>query len=268
VPTGLGGPAGEGGFALCLCRWETPAELPVSLPPDASPEEAALLRRALRAWEGVGLGLRFSQVPPGAERIAIRFAAEDPEAAARTSALTGADCRLGRPPVLSHASIELRRTNTNVIGKPVPLDPEELFGAALHELGHALGFQGHPASGVSVVSRDRDVVRRIARRVLDGGRLDDPTLRALYRLPPGVAVGRVAAGDVARAVWRALAARARTGGWDGPFVRVGDRSARLFWRDAGGGEVGIDVPRWGPVRRGERELVLLPDAAAWRALRE
>ena len=165
----------EDGLALFLCRWSTARAVPVALPSDASPGERDLLLRALAAWEGAGLGLEFSVgarvTGPGPRRgIEIEFV-DDPERGAPAgSGDTVADCAISATAApssnasvaaeLEYASVYLRRTRPDLLDRTVPLSSTELLGAAVHELGHALGFSGHVAWGSSLMS-SRNCVRPI-----------------------------------------------------------------------------------------------------------
>ncbi|MCZ6465130.1 MAG: matrixin family metalloprotease, partial [Proteobacteria bacterium] len=182
---------GEPTLALLLCRWVTPAVIPVSLPPDASAAERSLLGKALSAWE-VALPVRFEQTSAVLARLEIRFARVGEGDPRRTSGLTAADCDLREsPPSVERAVVSLRRANLDVLDRPVALSDEELLGTALHELGHALGFQGHVAHGRSVMVRNTEAVRRMGRGVLAGEALRAPSVQALYRVPSGAIVGRI-----------------------------------------------------------------------------
>lgn len=246
---------------LFLCRWSVPRTLRVALPPDADPDERALIDRALRAWEQAGLGLRFvrSSLPADVE---IRFVEGEGGGAWPRTALTGADCRAdGRGP-MEHARIWLDRANLDLLGRPRPLSPEEFLGATLHELGHALGFQGHGVVGPSVVVGEVDRVKRAGAGVLAGRPLEDPSLRALYAAPEGAVVGRLPLPPAESRRLRALVAEASQRGLEGPFVRVGDRSARFFWKTSAGREVGFVVPHWSEVVRDPGRLRIVVDRAA------
>jgi hypothetical protein len=259
--------AEEAALELFLCRWPSGASLRVSLPADAHPDERAMLDRALRAWQAAGLGLRFERSAPPAD-IEIRFVQEGDGSAWPRTAVTAADCRAdGRGP-MARSRIWLDRANLDLLGRVQPLSAEELLGAALHELGHALGFQGHGAVGPSVVVREVERVRRAGARVLAGEPLDDLTLRALYAVPQGAVVGRVPLGAERAALFASLEREARARGFRGPFVRVGDRSARFFWRNDQGREAGVVIPRWPQVVRDPEGLRLVPDRIVRRWLAE
>lgn len=249
-------PAG-GSIAFFLCRWPTDAPIPVSLPPDASEEERRGLESVMRAWEGAGLGVRFATgAPPGAG-IELRFI--DPkEGITETThaANTIADCAVGPeavgdremsvlPARLVFASIHMWRGGFDMLGRPVSHSRAEFVGSALHEFGHALGFQGHARLGRTIMVKERDAARRAGQRLLAGKAFGDHTLRALYAVPSGTVVKRVpvAAHRTERVDRMTRVARDR--GFAGPFVRVGDRDGRIAWRDGVGTDYALrifDVP--------------------------
>jgi hypothetical protein len=258
---------------LFLCRWSTERPLSVALPPDASPRERALLRLALRSWEEAGLGVRFEERESAPADIEIVFVEPDPEqdVAAVRSGLVTADCAVEgdlRSPLagerveaeLAHAEIRLARAVLDLLGRPVALGEERLLGTALHELGHALGYQGHAARG-SVMTRSVSDVRWIGGDVLEGGSFRDPTLHSLYLVPSGTVVGRL---PIQRRRLRPARRLARIGsgeGWSGPWVRVGERLSVLWWRDPLGNEVRLLVPRGGELSWPE-DWILIPDEPA------
>lgn len=247
---------GEGWLDLLLCRWPSGARVPVWLPTGATSTETEALRAVVAAWNDVRLGVELVSMEAGSsegdsvvEGIEIVFAAPDPDGPP-TTALTAADCQLSDPPRLVHGEIELQRDNLDVIGRPVPLDLAGFAGAAAHELAHALGFQGHVRSGRSILVREVERVRRIGADILAGGTLSAPSVQALYAAPTGVQVGRVPlSGGSARLLVR-LANHAASAGWDGPYVRVGDRSARVFWTDPSGKDAALVVIDWKRVLAG------------------
>lgn len=257
------------GVALFLCHWAGGTEIPVWLPPTARPAETAALERALDAWEGAGLGVSFRvgtwrDAPPLAG-IVFELLDADPEVAPPGTGTTIADCAIppevasGPPdasdtPVdaeLQHASIQLWRSYPDLLGRPVPVSETELVGAALHELGHALGFPGHVGSGGSVMSGHGqiDAARRWGRRVEAGETLEAPTLAALYAVPSGARVGwmPLERGQLARAAQ--LRRRAVGAGLRGPWVRVGAVSARLLYRDDPGSSYAAVVLDWAAALR-------------------
>jgi hypothetical protein len=238
----------DGGIAFFLCRWSTEAPISVSLPSDASEEERRGLEAVMRAWEGAGLGVRFATgAPPGAG-IEVRFIEPDAGATATSyAANTIADCAVEPeavedreasvlPAQLVFASIFMWRGGFDMLGRPVPHSQAEFIGSALHEFGHALGFQGHAKLGRSIMVREHDVVRRAGARLLAGKAFGDQTLRALYSVPSGTVIKRVPAPAHRTEPVDRMARIARDRGFSGPFVRVGDLDGRIAWRD----EVGTD----------------------------
>ncbi len=228
---------------LFTCRWSTEAPVGVWLSPDFEDEERRIVKRALDAWQRAGLGLRFAEVGRAEARILVEAVADPVDRAA--GAGTGAgravvDCGLddrahafdtGRLAAeLVRARVELARGGRDVLGRPRAHAPEELAGAALHELGHALGFQGHAQFGGTAMRRAPERVRALGRKLLADEPFHDPSLAALYALPSGSVLA-------ARPVeaWRTdlvdrMARRAREEALEGPFVRVGDSASRIFWR--------------------------------------
>jgi hypothetical protein len=151
---------------------------------------------------------------------------------------------------LQYASIHLRRSFADLIGRPVPLDEAELLGAVVHELGHALGLPGHVVRGDSVMSAHGqiDSARRWGRRIEAGERLEVPTLAALYALPSGARVRWLPLERNQLAHLVALSGRAAAAGLRGPWVRVGSESARLFFRDDTGESYAAVVLDWRAVQ--------------------
>jgi hypothetical protein len=269
----------EGELVLFLCRWATERPVPVVLPPDADPDERAMLRRALAAWAAAGLGLRFREVAATEEGIVIRFVRtgdEGPQPAGAGDTL--ADCRVrgrpapGAPPAapldarLRLASVLLRRDQPDWLGRPLPLGPDERLGAALHELGHALGFSSHVASGDSVLRSSPEIARRQGAAVRRGEWTGDANVAALYAVPSGVVVGRRPLAAEQASVFARLGSAARAAGMAGPYTRVGDRSARLFYRADGQAPVAIRALPWPSPDGDLRRVALEPNAAARRLL--
>jgi len=165
------------------------------------------------------------------------------------------------------ARIELQRNNLDVLGRPVALSQEELAGTLLHELGHALGYPSHAAGSSTVMVQSVDRVRREGRRLMTEGSGDfsAPTLGALYALPTGAVVGKVAIPPASMAEILKLSAIAREAGWGAPLARVGDRWARLWWLDDADRVVGFLIPG---IQRGWRpDLRWFPTASAREYLR-
>jgi hypothetical protein len=233
---------------LFACRWRNEALVEVRAR-DASPEETALLGRAVAALDAAvpGLALRlgdgghpaqievtFADLPPGR--------ASDPGATA--SGDTVADCRVeedfasglrgGRLHAgLVSASVRVLRGRFDALGRPVPQEELDLFAALLHELGHALGFGSHASRGILQLAPSE--VRLYVRPVFDGAALEAPTLAALYRLPSGTVLGRGPLDAQSRATARVFADLAARSGWGVPLARAGQRSAEVFWPVPGSG---------------------------------
>lgn len=264
----------DGALALFFCRWADGSEIPVALPPEATPDELRALEAALRAWEGAGLGIRFRRVPSGQEQLTIQILDESVETAIGAGVGSSVvDCRLARDPgaagagplpaEITNALVRVaRRTPKDFRKRDKVLTPEQQAGIALHEIGHALGFQGHVSSGNTAMVLSRDDVTLRGRALLKGEGARDPTLRALYALPSGAIYRRVPVSPARTEPLDRLAAVAAQRGFRGPFVRVGDRDGRVFWRDETGEEYGITVTDVKRLLREPEKLVLMPEAAA------
>lgn len=253
-----------------LCRFEPAAPISVALPPDATPHEARALEAALRAWEAAGVGVRFEPAPPERAAIVFRFVAPEASLRAEGTGATRADCRVDAeagaaaagariPARLAGAEIRIvRRESEEWDASDHAWFAGEVAGVALHELAHALGYQGHARFGGGILARDTRETTPIGRRVLAGeAALADETLAALYRLPSGLVLRRTAVSP-ARTGWIDRLARA-AGDRAGPFVRVGDRDGRVFWRLADGTPVGVTLASLHRTLADPARLVLLPD---------
>jgi hypothetical protein len=256
---------GSGSLTFFLCHWDASRPIPVALPPDASAGEVQLLTRALRAWEDAGLGVHFVPVAPGAAALVLAFAPDE-----GADGRTRADCRIaqgaGEGRVLAaqlvRAEVDLRRsTRPDVRGHTRPLSEAELMGITVHELGHALGFQGHVQRD-SIMARDRDEVTRHGRRALRGGPWEEPTLRALYALPSGTVLSRVSVSPYRTERFTTLAALAEERAMAGPFARVGDGEAQLFFVTRTGEELGVEILAPAELVKHPERLALLPEPAA------
>jgi len=270
-------PAG-GSIAFFLCRWPSGARIPVSLPPDASEQERRGLEQVMRAWEGAGLGVRFATgAPPGAG-IELRFVDPDADTAETIHAAnTLADCAVAPeaaedreadvlPARLVFASIHLWRGGFDSLGRPVPHSQAEFVGSALHEFGHALGFQGHVRLGRSIMVRETDAVRRAGQGLLAGKAFGDRTLRALYAVPSGSVVERVSVSAHRTERFDQMARIARERGFAGPTVRVGDLAGRIAWRDAAGVDYALRIFDVRGVLRAPEALSLQPTVATAQIL--
>ena len=264
---------------LFFCRWPRDTALPVSLPLDASPDERAAIEKALRAWEGAGLGVRFVTIEGGSAPIEIRF--EDEALAIGKGGDMGnavVDCRLAplseqtdpgivRGAELARAQLRIaRKTAPSWQGKARPLTPAELTGTVLHELGHALGFQGHVRRGDTVMVREVERIPRAGAALLAGASFADPTLRALYQLPSGAVLSSAPV-----EAWRTdlvdrMARLAEQEDLDGPYARVGESAARIFWRDHRGAEYGLIVIHVTEAIRRPATTRIVPEPRARRAL--
>ena len=103
------------------------------------------------------------------------------------------------------------------------------MGSALHELAHALGFQGHPKRGDSILVRDPRALLKASVAVGRGDGFRDATLSALYALPSGTVLSRRPLPPRHTAALDAAAARAAAEGRRGPYLQVGDRLGRISW---------------------------------------
>ena len=263
---------------LFACRWPTETPVTVALAPDASAAERRALETALHAWEHALPGLRFAEA--GVEQADVAIALEDAPlqtGAGLDTANTVADCRLAPlsqqtgsaqlQAQLVRASIRIaRHTNPDWQEHSRPITEAELAGAALHELGHALGFQGHAHQGDTVMVREVELVQRAGRRLVAGEGFSDATLAALYALPSGAVLARLPVAASRTEPLDRMAQLAERDGLDGPYARVGEAAARIWWRDGAGREYGLVVPKLGQALRDPRTLAVLPELATRDAL--
>lgn len=262
-----------GQLTLFLCRWPDAAEIPVHLPSDAAAEERGKLEAALAAWQGAGLGVRFDVRSRDLGGVGIEIELRDGMLA--YAANTVVDCAveaagIGDDPLPAHvvfASIHLAR------GDP------RLAGTALHELGHALGFQGHPRPAQrwrgrprpsqTVMARDTEAVRLAGERVLAGKPFADATLAALYALPSGTVLERLPLGEAATRPVDRLLALGRRRAWIGPLLRVGDDEGRLAWLDSADGRAAtVHLGALEQARTRPERLAIEPSPRARRLLGE
>jgi hypothetical protein len=225
--------------------------------------ELERLRLALRAWEQA-LGVRFVEGDAPAQ-IELTFAPDD----AAFAALTEAECRVERaaeaagarerlPAQLAYSRVALRRAGLDTRNHRIALDEAEQLGAVLHELGHALGFQGHAEWGDTVMVRSVDAVRAVGRHILDGAAFRDDTVAALYRVDSGTVVARAALPGGSAPVDRLAALAAREG--DGSLlVRTGDRTGRVAFVDASGSPLRVYLRHLPASLRDPRRLELAAD---------
>ncbi|MCP3983811.1 MAG: hypothetical protein GY723_05450 [bacterium] len=261
----------EGAVNLRTCRWPTGSALAVGLEGDASPAEVSDLDRALAAWSGAGLGLEIERNRTGTSpQIVVRFLDEPParDAGVLGTGIARADCRRKGPTslFLERAEVEVsRQVGPDWRGRSRPITSDERLGVLVHELGHALGFVGHVRAAEGPLVAAPEAIRRVARRVREGRRLEAPGLRALYARASGTRLRRAAL-----AAWQtdpldAFLPLAQGARLDGPWMRSGDRVARIFWRLAQGDEVGFLVPDLPGVIEDPGRAIAIPDRAlrAW-----
>jgi hypothetical protein len=261
-----------------LCRFDTRLPIPLAVADGASPAEEEAVGAALRALERAGLGVRFGRVAPEEASVLVEFVeglVSRPDGLDQANTL--ADCalepealadpgaaRLGA--ALDRARVRIGRGGPrDALGRERPLDPDELAGIVLHELAHALGLQGHVRRGL--LARGLDGLAGEGRAARAGEATSDPALRGLYALPSGwVLASRPVSPARTQLVDRLARLVEGRAGFEGPFLRVGDAQARVFWRDAQGREYGCLVERLGEVARHPERIVVLPEARTRRAL--
>jgi hypothetical protein len=270
-------PAG-GRLTFFLCRWPDDATISVSLPPDATPVERHAIETALHAWEGAGIGVRFVTLEGGPAAIEIELEHEVVTGAGEDAGNAAVDCEVA-PLSAQGAGDEVadarlvsarlriaRQTNADLIGNLRPMTPAELTGAVLHELGHALGFEGHVHHGDTILVRETERVEHAGKALLAGEPFEDPTVRALYRAPNGAVLARAPVEPWRTDLVDRMARLAEQHDLAGPFVRVGESGARIFWRDDAGREYGLLVPRLERVLHDPGQLLVIPEARTRRAL--
>ncbi len=268
----------QGELVGFTCRFETTLPVPVALVEGANDEERAALEAALAALERSPLGVRFARVARHQAAIVVEFVdGGAPSASGEETANTIADCRVDpatlapgaralRAEIAAASIVFGRRGVEDARGRTRALGPDELAGALLHELGHALGFQGHVQRGPSVMGRGLEGLRRAGRAALEGHALEDPALEALYALPSGTVLARAPVGPARTQLVDRMARVAAREGLDGPVARVGDQVARVFWRDAHGVEYGLQVGEVQDVLADPESVVVLPESRTRRVL--
>jgi hypothetical protein len=166
---------------------------------------------------------------------------------------------------LVHARVLLRRSMPDVRGREIDMADAEWLGAVLHELGHALGFQGHERAGNGIMVREVERVLAQGREVLEGEPLHAPSLVALYRMPTGTVIARPALPQGYTAAIDRLSELAAEKGYRGPLVRVGDTAARIAWLDERGRMVEMYLPEIRAALEVPARLRIQPDivASSW-----
>lgn len=273
---------------LLACRFDLDRTLRVVI--DVAPERADWARRAVASVLGGIDGLRFemrlaadppieatsvgSAAPtrtepaaPVAGRGEIRIAdyhgpaEKGPRGAGDTLVVCAGEASAGvlRGEILS-AEIRMRTSVRGVIDEVQILDAATWTGALVHELGHALGFQGHPRDGDSILVLEQDRLRRAGRWALAGDVWEDPILAALYRVEIGRSLGDRVLSVSSRSWVHAIEQRRlAVGDAIGPArANVGDRDAQLVWQEAGGLRLRLVFPSWREQLARGKPLIAMP----------
>jgi hypothetical protein len=245
---------------------------------DSSADEEAALDAALATLERSVAELRFVRVPPDEATIVVEFveglvAREKGQDQANTIA----DCRvaagaLGAEPSaalaasLQRAWIRIGRGGPqDALGRERSLDGPELTGVLIHELGHALGLPGH-REGAGIMTRNLAALAHLGGAALAKQPIDAPALTALYQMPQGAVLAQSAVSPARTHLVDRMARLVAGSDAEGPFVRVGDTIARIYWRDSKAREYGVQIVLLEELLRHPEGLVILPEARTRRAL--
>jgi len=257
----------DGRVELVTCRFPATGQpVPVVITGEEWPSSwgAAALGAVEAALDSLSFARHRALAAPG---IRIRSIPDAGGTGPAGLADTRAECDVGPREgavsgvrgLLVGSEIRIRRRVLGTWTQERAATAEDWLGAMLHELGHALGFQGHAAVGDSLVQLEQSRLRFLARRVLEGEPVAAPSLRALYALPPGTRLGVAALSPAARSVvagvLQEVEERTRSAG--APVASralVGDRHARITWRWSDGASVVLRFPDWSASLRWGREV--------------
>lgn len=276
---------------LVVCRFPTDSSVPVSgsglgwRPDWAQPAVAAVdaaLPEISLAWHpdlgtaGIPEASAAGASPPSIRIVSVANARAaspvgladtlvecdvGPRVNGRGRAVSGEAASLGVRGQVVSAEVRMRTSRRDPRGYGRPVSQAAWTGALMHELGHALGFAGHVATGASLLVRDEQRLRAFGQRAVEGASVIAPSLRALYSIEPGRVLGHVEATEAGRAAISSARARVaeiegRSGPAAGPFASVGDRSARLVWRWPAGETVELRFPDWSRRVRNGLEIIV------------
>lgn len=256
------------------CRWET--DQPIGFAILGTDElETRQLRRVLDLWEGMGLGVRFVEVPAGAAQLTLA-AVDGPldrDDGSQGAGRTITDCKLDpdgdvASARLVRASVEVARAaGPDPLGKMRPLGRDAWLGSWVHEVGHALGYQGHLRRGDDPMRLEPDFQRFVGQRLMAAEPVVSGALQTLYARPSGSLLGSARLPPQRTADLDEIHAIAQQAGVEGPLLRAGDRAARLYWEDSRGKQYGFLVLDFPGVLREPETIVFFPEQTTLRELR-
>ncbi len=254
-----------------LCRFSTREPITLAISATAKPAERRLVEAVLRAWEAAGLGLRFQEAPLHQAAFVIEWEERAvPTGEGMGLAHSVTDCRLTLPEhelaagktlaaELVTARVKLARRRAD--GGEPPLSPSELAGAALREVGRALGVHGSPRAKDDVLAASDVSLAEVGSGLLAGESLNASALRALYALPAGLILAHDPIGSEYTQLVDRMDNVARRNKIEGPILRVVDGARRVFWRSRNGAEYGLQVVerRRNLFGRAGAPIVVLPE---------